>query len=184
MMLILCSFYFSVYSLHSFFGSFGFPCVFLNHYWFHLFPCVFDPPWICIEHMARHALLTLFRSLSVCTFLTCVRLTTASVNITISFSLYIFDLLYLFSLSERLKTFFLRFVTAHASWWGTLLLPHVWVDWTNYTYKFASSFSIITTRVSLLLASWHHHSDDNPSPRRRLPTTPEPRSKIFSISKQ
>ena len=39
-----------------------------------------------------------------------------------------------------------------------LLLQHVWVDWTDYTFKFASSFTIITTQVSLLLASCHHPS--------------------------
>ena len=41
---------------------------------------------------------------------------------------------------------------------GTLPLPHVWVDSTDYKYNFPSSFSVITTQVSRLLASWHHLS--------------------------
>ena len=39
---------------------FGFPCDFFQLYWFSLFPCVFHTPSICIEHMARHALLCCF----------------------------------------------------------------------------------------------------------------------------
>ena len=41
---------------------------------------------------------------------------------------------------------------------ATNSVPHVCTDSTDYTYKSASPFRIITTQVSLLLASWHHPS--------------------------
>ena len=51
------------------------------------------------------------------------------------------------------------FCLAHAHYAGdTYSVPHVWVDRTDYTYKFAFYYNIITSHVSLLLTSWRHPS--------------------------
>ena len=51
------------------------------------------------------------------------------------------------------------FCLAHAHCAGdTYSVPHVCLDRTDYTYKFAFYYNIITSHVSLLLTSWHHPS--------------------------
>ena len=71
----------------------------------------------------------------------------------------------IFPFPRRFRTFFFKFVTAHAFCLelahcagDTYSVPHVWLDRTDYTYKFAFYYNIITSHVSLLLTSWHHPS--------------------------
>ena len=84
---------------------------------------------------------------------------------------------------------FPTFVTTHVPCAGPPILSHMCTDATDYTYKFVSSFSIITTQVSpscLMTSSLINiiptPFQRDPSPLRRLQTTPEPHSKIFLIS--
>ena len=71
----------------------------------------------------------------------------------------------IFPFPRRFRTFFLQIRDcacvlpwACALRRDTYSVPHVWLDRTDYTYKFAFYYNIITSHVSLLLTSWHHPS--------------------------
>ena len=115
--------------------------------------------WICIKHMSRHALLTLFRYLSVGRFHILPPLLTWPFH----FSLYLYQGWIFESLFYLLTRFFFQFLTAHAFCLApahcagdTYSVPHLCVDRTDYTSKFTFYYNIIITHVSFLPTTSDH----------------------------